>query len=104
MDVLARPWTGLIVATLEEGPLRFSEIGERLDAIGDRMLSHRLKELEAQGVVQRRVLEGTPQRIEYSLTDAGRGFREVAQAIGKWGARLTAPRRARSESRSRRSP
>ncbi|KYF53235.1 hypothetical protein BE08_41510, partial [Sorangium cellulosum] len=79
MDVLAKPWNGLIIATLEEGALRFGEIGERLDAISDRMLSSRLKELEALGLVVRRVLPGPPVRVEYELTDAGRGFSEVAQ-------------------------
>ncbi|WP_437778323.1 winged helix-turn-helix transcriptional regulator [Sorangium sp. So ce1097] len=88
MDVLAKPWNGLIIATLDEGALRFGEIGERLDAISDRMLSSRLKELEALGLVVRRVLPGPPVRVEYELTDAGRGFSEVAQAISRWGAML----------------
>ena len=88
MDVLAKPWNGLVIATLEEGPLRFSEIGDRLRAIGDRMLSLRLKELEAIGLVSRRVISGPPLRVEYELTEAGRGFRNVAQAIGAWGAKL----------------
>lgn len=88
MDVLAKPWNGLIIATLDEGPLRFGEIGERLDAISDRMLSSRLKDLEALGLVVRRVLPGPPVRVEYELTDTGRGFSEVAQAISRWGATL----------------
>ncbi|WP_044986903.1 winged helix-turn-helix transcriptional regulator [Sorangium cellulosum] len=88
MSVLAKPWNGLIIATLEEGALRFGEIGERLDAISDRMLSSRLKELEALGLVERRVLPGPPVRVEYELTAAGRGFGEVAQAISRWGEML----------------
>ncbi len=91
MDILARPWNGLVIATLEEGPLRFSEIGERLRAIGDRMLSLRLKELEAAGLVERRVLAGPPHRVEYQLTPAGKGFRAVAEAIAGWGALLRKP-------------
>ncbi|HTN89879.1 MAG TPA: helix-turn-helix domain-containing protein [Sorangium sp.] len=88
MDVLAKPWNGLIIATLEEGALRFGEIGGRLDAISDRMLSSRLKELEALGLLVRRVLPGPPVRVEYELTDTGRGFGEVAQAISRWGEML----------------
>jgi DNA-binding HxlR family transcriptional regulator len=88
MDVLAKPWNGLVIATLEEGPLRFSEIGDRLRAIGDRMLSLRLKELESIGLVSRKVISGPPLRVEYELTEAGRGFRSVAEAIGAWGATL----------------
>ena len=89
MDVLAKPWNGLVIATLEEGPLRFSEIGDRLRAIGDRMLSLRLKELESIGLVSRKVISGPPLRVEYELTEAGRGFRTVAEAIGAWGATLS---------------
>lgn len=88
MEVLAKPWTGLIVATLEAGALRFSEIGERIPAIGDRILSSRLKELEGEGVLVRRVHPGPPVRVEYELTEAGRAFEGVAQAIARWGEAL----------------
>lgn len=88
MDVLSRPWTGLLIASLEGGALRFSELGERIPAIGDRILSARLKDLEAEGVLVRRVLPGPPVRVEYELTEAGRAFHEVAEAIGRWGAAL----------------
>jgi DNA-binding HxlR family transcriptional regulator len=88
MEVLAKPWTGLIVATLAEGPLRFSEIGARIGAIGDRMLSERLKELEALGVVERRVLTDRPIAVEYRLTEAGRAFQDVGDAMARWGEKL----------------
>ncbi|MFO0637981.1 MAG: helix-turn-helix domain-containing protein [Polyangiaceae bacterium] len=97
MDVLAKPWNGLVIATLEGGPLRFSEIGDRLTAIGDRMLSLRLKELEALGLVSRTVIPGPPLRVEYALTAVGHGFRKVADAIGAWGATLTAAPRTECE-------
>jgi DNA-binding HxlR family transcriptional regulator len=85
MDVLAKPWNGLIIAALEEGPLRFSELSARLPAIGDRMLTARLKELGAHGVVAREVQPGPPVRVSYTLTDVGRGFRQVADAVRRWG-------------------
>ena len=85
MDVLAKPWNGLIIAALEEGPLRFSELSARLPAIGDRMLTARLKELGAHGVVAREVQPGPPVRVCYMLTDVGRGFRHVADAVRRWG-------------------
>jgi DNA-binding HxlR family transcriptional regulator len=94
MDVLARPWNGLIMATLEgEGALRFSELHDRLKSMGDRMLSARLKELEARGLLARRVNPGPPVRVAYELTDLGRGFGPVFQAIAGWGARLAPDRR-----------
>lgn len=97
MDVLARPWNGLVLATLEEGGvLRFSELRERLEIIGDRMLAARLRELEARGLVERRVAPGPPVRVSYALTELGRGFSEVHRAIGHWGQRLTTAQEART--------
>ena len=85
MDVLGKPWTGLIFAALEGGSLRFGELREAVGEIADRMLSVRLRELDQRGLVTRRVIEGPPVRVEYELTAAGRGFREVADAMRKWG-------------------
>ena len=105
MDVLARPWNGLVMALLEEaGPLRFSELRERLDAMGDRMLSARLKELEARGLVERTVAPGPPVKVTYALTELGLGFGEVHRALGHWGERLVAGERARPRARSARKP
>ena len=91
MDLLAKPWNGLLIAALEAGPARFSDLQERLETIGDRMLSERLKDLQREGLVERRVLPGPPVRVEYELTPAGHGFREVYEAIARWGERLGAP-------------
>jgi DNA-binding HxlR family transcriptional regulator len=85
LDVLAKPWNGMIIAVLDDGPLRFSELAARVPAIADRMLAARLKELEARGLVQRTVQPGPPVRVSYALTEVGRGFRDVADAIQRWG-------------------
>src|SRR5262245_48000021 len=90
MEVLAKPWTGLIVAVLADGPLRFTEIVERIGSIGDRMLSERLKELEGLGVVERHVLDSRPVGVEYELTEPGQAFREVLDAMSHWGEKLLA--------------
>jgi DNA-binding HxlR family transcriptional regulator len=103
MDVLARPWNGLLMALLEEaGPLRFSQVRERLDAMGDRMLSARLKELEARGLVERTVAPGPPVKVTYALTELGRGFGDVHRALGRWGERLAAANQARPRARAAR--
>jgi len=85
MDVLAKPWNGMLIAALEGGPLRFSELASRVPQIADRMLAARLKELEARGVVRRTVEHGPPVRVSYALTAVGRGFREVSDALSRWG-------------------
>ncbi len=92
LEVLSKPWSGVILMALDEGPLRFNELQEHLGAIGDRMLSLRLKELEAQGLLTREVIAGTPVRVQYELTDKARGFRKVAKALGQWGAALAESR------------
>jgi DNA-binding HxlR family transcriptional regulator len=98
MDVLSKPWNGLLLATLHSrGPLRFSELRQGLSAMGDRMLSARLKELEARGLVLRRVEPGPPVRVAYELTPGGRGFEDVALALSGWGQKFkpATPKRAR---------
>lgn len=100
MDVLARPWNGLVMALLEEaGPLRFSELRERLSTMGDRMLSARLKELEARGLVERTVAPGPPVKVTYALSELGRGFGDVHRALGRWGEKLAAASQARTRAR-----
>jgi len=90
IDVLSRPWTALILNVLQAGPLRFSELSERARGPGDKVLSARLKYLEAKGLVLRKVEPGPPVRVCYELTCQGQGFRQVAEAIERWGLELIA--------------
>ena|SRR5438067_5706903 len=84
MDLLGKRWTGLIVNALQEGPLRFNQVSERMEVIGDRMLSERLKELEEAGIVERSVLSQPVLRVEYALTGKGRGLGKVLASISRW--------------------
>lgn len=88
IDVLSRPWNGLILNVLLEERLRFSEIAERARGPGDKVLSARLKDLEARGIVMRHVDAGPPVRVTYELTEKGRAFGEVAVSIERWGRTL----------------
>lgn len=101
LQVLGRPWTGLILYVLQGGPLRFSELSQRLPNIGDRMLSVRLKQLEARDLVERGVDAGPPVRVSYRLTAIGAGLREVMEAIDRWSRAQLAPARARPKRRPR---
>jgi DNA-binding HxlR family transcriptional regulator len=75
---------------LQAGPRRFGELGETAEGLGTKVLSARLKELEARGLIQRNVEPGPPVRVSYELTEHGRGFGQVAEAIQRWGRELTA--------------
>ena len=87
MEILGRPWNGVLLRELLGGELRFSALAERL-AIGDRMLSLRLKELEAAGLVLRQVEAGPPVRVSYALTPLGAGLWAVQETIEAWGVQL----------------
>jgi len=88
IQVLGRSWNALILNVLQEGPLRFSELSGRAKGPGDKVLSVRLKDLEARGLLVRRVDAGPPVRVSYELTRSGRTFGELAQAIERWGREL----------------
>src|SRR5918995_6679969 len=73
VELIGKRWTGaIIVVLIEAGPLRFSEIAQAIPQLSDRLLSERMKELEARGIVERRVLDGAPVRVQYSITEMGR--------------------------------
>jgi DNA-binding HxlR family transcriptional regulator len=88
IDVLSRPWTGLLLGLLADGPLRFSELEERAHGVGAKTLSARLKDLETRRILARHVDPGPPVRVQYTLTEKGRAFGEVAEAIERWGRQL----------------
>ena len=87
IDIIGKRWTGLILRVLLDGPRRFGQIQAAIGGLSERMLSERLKELEACGIVARHVYPTTPVRIEYSLTDKGRDLQEAIAAIQRWAER-----------------
>ena len=95
IDVLSRPWNALILNVLQEQALHFSELSERARGPGDKVLSARLKDLEVRGLVLRHVEPGPPVRVRYELTGKGLAFRQVAEAIQRWGLELIAKPSAR---------
>lgn len=80
-SLFCKRWTPLIVRLLLERPHRFSELLHGLERASDRMLSERLKELEAFGLVDRQVVRGAPLGVCYSLTPAGRQLGPVVAAL-----------------------
>lgn len=84
VELLGRRWTGAIVILLLQGVSRFNELAARIPEMSDRMLSERLKELEAEGIVKRTVRPETPVRVEYGLTEKGRALQTAVSAISEW--------------------
>ncbi|WP_089740464.1 winged helix-turn-helix transcriptional regulator [Gracilibacillus ureilyticus] len=83
LDILNKRWTGLIIFQLLEGAQRFSSIESSI-GISGRVLSERLKDLEKYGIVERKVYNETPVRIEYGLTEKGRALEPVLNSIQHW--------------------
>jgi DNA-binding HxlR family transcriptional regulator len=90
IDVLSRPWNGMILGMLQSGPLRFSQIEEGSGGLGPKTLSGRLKALEARGLIRRTIETGPPVRVSYALTARGQAFEKVTEAIERWGQDLVA--------------
>ena len=83
-ELIGRRWTGAIIFVLLKTRCRFATLRDAIPDITDRMLSDRLQELEAEGIVERTVIPETPVRVEYALTRKGRALADAIQAISHW--------------------
>ena len=85
VELIGKRWTGAIVyVLLEGGAMRFSEIGGAIPQLSDRLLSERVKELEARGIVERQVHPGPPIRVTYALTDMGHALGPALSELKTW--------------------
>ena len=89
-ELFCERWTALIIRDLSWGSTRFSELQRGVPLMSPTLLSRRLKQLEAEGIVERRPAPGSGKsRWTYHLTEAGREFIPVVEALGVWGQRWT---------------
>ena len=100
VELVGKRWNGAIIAVLREGPKRYSQLAVAVPGLSERLLSERLKELEAAGILVRRILRGPPIGVEYALTEAGADLGEAMDAMSAWARRWletgrvgTAPKR-----------
>jgi DNA-binding HxlR family transcriptional regulator len=84
IELIGSRWTGAVLRLLMSGPGRFAELRDAIPEISDRMLSERLRVLEAEGIIVRHVSPDPPVRVEYALTDKGRELQQSLEAIGAW--------------------
>ena len=91
VELIGRRWTGAIVGVLiHRETLRFGEIADAVPQLSDRLLSERMKELEARGIVCRTVRPGRPVRVEYELTEMGRALAPAVRELERWAQRWLA--------------
>lgn len=84
LELIADKWTALIVYALVDGPRRHGELRRTVDGISQKMLTQTLRRMEAEGLVERDVLDRVPPHVEYSLTPLGRTLQKPLVAICEW--------------------
>jgi DNA-binding HxlR family transcriptional regulator len=84
VELIGGRWTGAIIQTLLNGPVRYATIKGAIPDITDRMLSERLRSLESEDVLVRRVIPESPVRVEYELTSKGSSLQRALHEIGAW--------------------
>ncbi|HEX2966938.1 MAG TPA: helix-turn-helix domain-containing protein [Syntrophorhabdaceae bacterium] len=87
LDLIGNKWKFLILRELFTGKRRFGELYKAIAGITQKMLTQQLREMEKDGIVNRRLFAEVPPRVEYSLTRSGRSLRPVLNAMQHWGTR-----------------
>jgi DNA-binding HxlR family transcriptional regulator len=85
LSVIGGRWKGLVFWNLRNGPRRFGEMKRNLVGINDKMLTQVLRKLEKNGVVNRKVYEVVPPKVEYSLTEEGIKLLPALELMSLWG-------------------
>lgn len=84
VELIGARWNGAILRAIFEQRHRYADIKAVIPGVGDTMLAQRLKRLEAEGVLERRVLATTPVRVEYHLTPKGQALAPAIEALTDW--------------------
>jgi DNA-binding HxlR family transcriptional regulator len=83
-EFLGKRWSGVILGSLNTGPVGYAELRRGVGAITDSVLSDRLTELVAGGLVERKVTDTRPPGVTYALTDAGAALLPILQELAGW--------------------
>lgn len=87
LDIIAGKWKGVLLYHLQHGSLRFGELGRRLPALTQRVLTRQLREMEADGLILRTIHAQVPPRVDYSLTPLGQSLLPIINGLKEWGDR-----------------
>lgn len=89
LSILGGKWKLPLIKRLTKGTRRYNELYRDLEGITQRMLTKQLRELEQDGVINRKVYPEIPPKVEYSLTSAGQDLQQVIKELEKWGGNHT---------------
>jgi DNA-binding HxlR family transcriptional regulator len=85
ISIISGKWKPVIIWMLLSGPKRFGELHKAIQGIALKVLSRHLKELEADGIINRKVYAEVPPKVEYTLTEKGMSLNDVMQLLAEWG-------------------
>lgn len=85
INIIGGKWKPIVLHMLSDGTMRFGELKKNIPPVSQKMLTQQLRELEADGIVNRKVYAEIPPRVEYSLTDLGVTLKPILQDLYSWG-------------------
>ena len=85
MGLIGEKWKVLIIRDLLTGKKRFGELKKSVTGITQKVLTNNLRQMEASGLVKRKVYAEVPPRVEYSLTETGLSLKPVLDSMVEWG-------------------
>lgn len=91
MRILGGKWTGSILWHLKDEPVRFNDLARMVGGASKKMVAERLRQLERQGLVARKVIDGGPVAVEYRVTPLGTTALQCLDALRKWSETLPEP-------------
>ncbi|MEW9701716.1 winged helix-turn-helix transcriptional regulator [Paenibacillus sp. SI8] len=84
LEIISSKWTVLIIYAMEDGRIRFGEMGRRIEGISKKMLTQTLRQLERDGIVTRELTPTIPPSVDYSLTPLGESLLQPMRELNKW--------------------
>ena len=84
IELIGGRWTGAVLFAVAQGRHRYAHIKAAIPGLSDTMLAQRLRAMEAEGMLERRVLPTTPVQVEYHLTEKGRDLEPVLRSLVEW--------------------
>lgn len=94
LEIIGGKWKGVILYHLLDGTKRFGELKKLAGSITQRTLTRQLRELEADGLISRKVYAVVPPHVEYTLTETGESLRDILLALHAWGLKNVLPGKA----------
>ena len=94
MRILGGKWTGSILWHLKDGPVRFNDLSRMIGGASKKMITERLRQLEARGLIDRHVVAVKPLGVFYEVTDLGRTALTFLDELRKWSEAMTAEEQA----------